>query len=192
MRQIAALAAMILMLSCPVWSLSFSGSAQLSFGISGSLTLKGTSTPPAPPSSGWLNATMTSNTAPSPNVVTSSEGVTTAWHGFDHDLGSNAYLGMGISGDWIKFDFGSGNSKICNKIYIKNMELFGVQSWTLAGSNDDSTWMDLGTGTAADNETLQGFAILNTTAYRYYRLTADMSYGEGMGTYIYELELYNE
>lgn len=114
------------------------------------------------------------------------------WHGFDHDLNSNAYLGMSISGDWIKFDFGSGNSEICNKIYIKNMELFGVQNWTLAGSNNDSSWTDIGTGAAADNETLQGFTIINTTSYRYYRLTVDSAYGLGMGTYIFELELWNE
>lgn len=134
---------------------------------------------------------MTSNTEPSPNVVSSSEGVTTAWHAFDHNLTSNAYFGMGVS-DWIKFDFGSGNSETCNKIYLKNMEMFGVKGWTLAGSNNDSSWTTLGTGTAADNETLQGFTISNTTAYRYYRLTADTSYGEGMGTYIFELELWNE
>lgn len=182
-----------LLISSPVWaSIQFSSSGEIRFGISGSITLSGTTTPTPSPSSGWLNATMTSNTEPSPNVVSSSEGTATVWHGFDHDLNSNAYLGMSISGDWIKFDFGSGNSEICNKIYIKNMELFGVENWTLAGSNNDSSWTDIGTGAAADNETLQGFTIINTTSYRYYRLTVDSAYGAGMGTYIFELELWNE
>lgn len=192
MRQIAALAAMILMLSCPVWSLSFSGSGGISFGLSGSLTLKGTAEPPP---SIWLNATMTSNTEPSPNACSNSESMMNAYLAFDHSYVNWMEVGYAMEGTvgWVKFDFGSGVTQVCNKIVLSNVSTMGIKDWTFAGSNNDSTWTSLGTGTAADSGDRQSFAISNTTAYRYYRLTAESTHDTGgMGTWITEVELRNE
>lgn len=143
------------------------------------------------PDFGYMNATMTANNAPSPNVVSDSGSHAQAYYAFDHNTGSNA--GLDSTNGWIKYYFGYGNLKIINHVYLKNMELFGIKTWTIAGSNDNTNWTTLGTGVAADNETRQSLPITTTQAYMYYRLSWTDSYAEtGMDAYIYEVELWRE
>lgn len=68
---------------------------------------------------------------------------------------------------WIKFDFGSGVTKIINQIRWYQDIRAGSGVWAFEGSNDDSTWTTLHAGFTID---IRMVDIVNTTAYRYYRL----------------------
>lgn len=79
------------------------------------------------------------------------------------------------SGKYIKFDFGSGHSAIIDSFtwYQGNTSSHG--HWIFQGSNDDSTWDDLGTPfTLTGNISFGALEYTNpagnVTAYRYYRL----------------------
>lgn len=139
---------------------------------------------------GWLNATMTSNTAPSPNVVTDDTSDSNAYRVFDHDT-DTSFTSTSFSNGWVKFDFGAGNSETCNKIILYNIDgSVGIASFTFEGSNDDSAWTQLDQDVVSDATGAQPFTFVNATAYRYYRLWFD-SY-DFTSTTFYELELWNE
>lgn len=71
--------------------------------------------------------------------------------------------------EWIKWDFGSGVTKIINQIrwYQDTRDSHGV--WDLEGSNDNSSWTSLHGGFTLRPGMIE---IPNTTAYRYYRMRA--------------------
>jgi hypothetical protein len=79
-----------------------------------------------------------------------------------------------ISGpSWIRFDFGSGASKTINeaKWYQSGTETHGTWKWQ--GSNDASTWTDIGSSFTLGGSTIQTITELsgNLTGYRFYQLT---------------------
>ncbi len=77
----------------------------------------------------------------------------------------------------VTFDLGAGNARTCRAYSINSASLgatFDPTDWTLEGSNDNSLWTVLDT---RSSETFPGayqgniYAVSNSTAYQYYRLT---------------------
>lgn len=67
-----------------------------------------------------------------------------ASYGFDNN-DSNAWAASGGPPAWLKYDFGGGNEKVIEEIYLKNTTTPSQRpkSYVLQGSNDDSAWDDL-------------------------------------------------
>jgi len=81
------------------------------------------------------------------------------------------WISAGVAdGKWVKYDFGS--AKIINeaKFYQSGSQTQG--NWKWQGSNDDSTYTDIGSSFGLGGTTVQTITAIssNTTAYRYYRL----------------------
>ena len=128
---------------------------------------------------------MTSNTAPSPYVVSNSSGASSAWETFD---GAITYEGTPLGG-WSKIDLGAAATVGSYAIVAGvNTSGYAWKTWTFQGSNNDSSWTTLDTRT--------NFTAWNTTgtptnftcsagSYRYYRW-APTAHG-GVGAYSQQL-----
>lgn len=132
-------------------------------------------------------ATMTSNSAPAPNVASASSEFSSsyqAWQAFDKSI-TNATrfdwaTASGQSNAWIKYDFGAGNSKVIQKYTIVGVQINGYvdrlsapRDWIFQGSNDNTTWSNLDTR-SYETDWYEGekraYTFDNETAYRYYRV----------------------
>jgi hypothetical protein len=95
-------------------------------------------------------------------------------------------------------DLGVGNAQVLGSYAMKDGQYNGnaayeVGQWTLAGSNDNSTYTTLDTqaGVTFTASQVKTFAVTNTTAYRYYRVTMATDYSPSQYEYgIGELYLY--
>jgi hypothetical protein len=120
-------------------------------------------------------AQMTSNTAPSPNVASSSGAYNAgseAWYAFNHDSSGFWDSSSGAFPKWLKYDFGSALYAIISYDILPYVGE-APTSWKFQGSNNDTDWTDLDTQTGISgwaNDTVKSFSFSNTTAYRYYRL----------------------
>ena len=97
----------------------------------------------------------------------------------------NNATGTGVG--WLLFDFGIGVSKVIDQFrwYQSTSATHGV--WRFEGSNDSSTWTQVGADfTLGGFDTLYTFAG-NTTAYRYYRIR-HMSGARTSSPYLREIE----
>lgn len=83
-----------------------------------------------------------------------------------------ATVAAAVSGNFIRFDFGSGASKIINeaKWYQNNSGAAGTHKWQ--GSNDAANWTDIGNAFTLGGATTQTHTELagNSAHYRYYQL----------------------
>jgi hypothetical protein len=70
----------------------------------------------------------------------------------------------------IKFDFGSGVTKILTGLQWLQSSTNNHGTWVFEGSNDDSTYTGLGSSFALGGATVTAFTFTNSTAYRYYKL----------------------
>ena len=118
------------------------------------------------------NITLTSTVQESGNGVANNllNGVN-ASNNSDTTNGFHPYDSTDISGDILKFDFGSGKTIIEAKFIQYGAESHGTWKWQ--GSNDDSSWTDIGSSfTMGGGVTEQLHTQLNnnTTSYRYYQL----------------------
>jgi hypothetical protein len=174
-------------------SLKFDGTEKLSIGSDGTLTTVGganmggatvidtTNTNPFKliDTTAYQNAipVMSSNTTPSGFVITPSTEANSSNAGFmafNGDL-TDQWTASTTTG-FLKVDFGSGNTKTIKQYSItgpqSGQSTYGPNAWTLAGSNDDSTYTTLDTQTAITGwGTLEvrTYTFTNTTAYRYYK-----------------------
>lgn len=119
---------------------------------------------------------MTSDTTPSPNVVSASSeaGVgTEAFMAFDKDSVSGCWqVASGTTG-WIKYDFGSALWAANGYTLTALTGNRAPKNWTFAGSNNDSSYTTLDTQTGitfTDGQT-KTYSFTNSTKYRYYKLT---------------------
>jgi hypothetical protein len=94
--------------------------------------------------------------------------------------------GSGSSGSWIKIDSGELPLLVTNML-LKNYPGQGVNAFKVQGSNEDSLWVDLYEGSAADNSNFQWFSFSNDTPYRYHRLLYTSAGHGGNWTSIYTL-----
>ncbi len=150
-----------------------------------------------------ITATMTTNTAPSPNVASASSEYSAsyqAWQAFDKNIDNATRYDWATAAAqpnaWLKFDFGAGNTKTVKKYTIIGVAKGGYSSrngapkdWVLQGSNDNTNWTDLD---SQENQQDWGelekrsFEVDNDTAYRYYRLNISAN-NEASGTGIFRL-----
>lgn len=151
---------------------------------------------------------MTSNTTPSGVASASSENGSGAWKAYGafdrtnvRSIGQTWFSETNITTGWLRYDFGSGNSKV-----IRNYALQPVPSnpgssdvtaapktWTFQGSNDGSTWTTLDTQTnvaAWSAGEKRFYPITNTTAYRYYRINVTANQGATAFLVISEMGMY--
>lgn len=81
--------------------------------------------------------------------------------------------------NWWKYDLGASVTKTAAKLTINayvDANGAAVKNFTLAGSNDDSSYTDIHTGLVTSAGGSQSFEFSNATAYRYYRLTCTDNY----------------
>jgi len=92
---------------------------------------------------------------------------------------------------WWKYDLGSGVTKIAKKLRINRHSFtWTVKDFILQGSNNDSDWTELMSGTIGATAGWYEWTFSNNTAYRYYRLWITSGYGSEMA--INEIELMEE
>lgn len=83
---------------------------------------------------------------------------------------------------WWKYDLGAGVTKIVQKIRLLggaipgDGDLGSFKDFILQGSNDDSTWDDIYSGTQVNNLAWQEYTFVNSTPYRYYRVYITSTY----------------
>jgi len=97
-------------------------------------------------------------------------------------LEQTRWASSGAMPHWWKYDLGSGVTKIVSKIRLLGSGIPGdgdsgmFKDFIFQGSNDDSTWDDLYTGTQVNTPTWQEYTFANSTAYRYYRVYITSTY----------------
>lgn len=136
---------------------------------------------------------MTSATAPAGVVAHSQAQVTwEGWKIFKQDntrTGGSWFTNDGTPTGWVSYDFGAGNPKIITDYMIRPLAAVGMgasdpsgapRSWTLQGSNNNTTWTDIHSITnaapfiAGEERT---YNTTNTTSYRYYRINVTAAQG---------------
>ena len=127
--------------------------------------------------------TMTSNSAPSPNVASASttNSVYYPYKAFDNSAATYGWIATTNTG-WLKFDFGSGNEKAVVKYTIDSHMIAarGPKDWTIQGSNDDSAWTTLDTRTGETSwGSVNSYSFSNSVAYRYYKIDITLNNGDG-------------
>jgi len=144
---------------------------------------------------------MTSNTAPSPVVVsagneTSPNNLT--FQAFNQSESGDPWYWNSTAATWIKVDLGEGNKAWVSSYTItsnsNNANYPGApRTFELTGSNDDLTWESLDRRL---NETSWGNSEMRTydvsiveKAYRYFKLFLSVHEASGYGWMISELEL---
>ncbi|MCK4522139.1 MAG: discoidin domain-containing protein, partial [Nanoarchaeota archaeon] len=144
-----------------------------------------------------VTATMTSYTAPSPNVVSDSThyGSSYGWKAFDKTIATSNMWDVGTKVGWLKYDFGVGYEKTITKyrLVVGSPYLgYAPRDWTFQGSNDDSNWATLDTQTSHtswSDGVWKEFTFANTAAYRYYKLDITNNAGGGGNTKLHEMEM---
>lgn len=136
---------------------------------------------------GQIVATMTANDAPSPVVISSDIAVpASAYKFFDGD--TNTYAGI-ENGEYVKVDLGAGNSETLTGISIfptysaRLGRLLGaIKTFTLYGSNNDSTWTAILTNQSVlDIDGWQTFNFDVVSAYRYFKIIPSENWSEQYG-----------
>lgn len=93
---------------------------------------------------------------------------------FDNNLNTSWASATGSGPDWLRYDFGSGQSKVITE-YTFQLDANSYTrptAWSFDGSADGSTWTSLHslTGQSISSGTRYAYTFTNSTAYRYYRL----------------------
>lgn len=132
----------------------------------------------------WNSPTMVADNAPSPYVVSVEEG----------SFGQ-AYLCMdanpatygGGYATWWKIDVGAAGVCI-QAATIKNYSPYGMNAFKIQGSANGTTWVDIYSGSCADNSNVQSFSFTLSNVYRYFRILVSTFYNPPY-LMIYEITL---
>ena len=139
---------------------------------------------------------MTSNTAPSGYVASSSSDYSatyTAWKAFDKSNASLWIAGNAQTTGWLKLKFPS--SILINQYWITSWsgtDVDSLKDWTIEGSNDDVNWTLLDTRsniTPWTKPETKLFKFTNTLPFQYYRINILAANNDGTGTYFGITEL---
>lgn len=143
---------------------------------------------------------MTSNTTPTPYVITASGTYNTdaPWKALDGgtDEGTRQFWYVNgtppTGGHWWKIDFGSAMkiSKISLNAFVVSSPNCSIKDWELYGSNDNTTFTKLTYGTHANTNTEETYSFSNNTAYRYYRINLLTGYANSSAVGIKEVKLF--
>ena len=125
-------------------------------------------------STSYANSGGTGNRTASITVTKSaSAGIVGALSRFVGVGASGTYFSSVPDGEWLKFDFGSGVTKVITELTYSQSHAYVQGTWQLEGSNDNSTWTAVGstfTLAAATSQTSGSAFSSNSTYYRYYRI----------------------
>lgn len=121
----------------------------------------------------------------------------TAAKAFDDDSATK-WLHFTGSATWLKYDLGSGVTKLVTKYALtsaNDADTRDPKDWELQGSNDNSAWttVDTVTGETFASRGLRKEFVCDTpgtTAYRYWRLYINANNGNGSITQLAEVQLY--
>lgn len=176
-----------------------SSTGALSYAATTSRPLEGYS----PIATGTAVPTMTGATAPSGTASASSEfGGYYGWSAFNGTVASHTdtWLASDTSvPQWIRYDFGSGNSKIIAQ-YALVATCYGwgtdinPKTFKLQGSANGSSWTDLDSRSNITTWSLcerKTYTIASPASYRYYRLYIS-AYNGGTYLAVGEFELYEQ
>lgn len=122
----------------------------------------------------WVASYPVSLSGGTPSADTEYDASYTADKAFDGDNGTRWNTTNTPYPHWWKYDFGAGNEKILTEIIVQQLSGVGevhLKEITIEGSNDDSVYTPLYTGTGSATETTQTFTLANLTAYRYLKIT---------------------
>jgi hypothetical protein len=75
-----------------------------------------------------------------------------------------------------KYDLGSGVTKIVSRFTIESYDVYAPNAFNIQGSNDDTNWTTLYSGSVVNNANKQTFNFSNSKAYRYYKLNITSLY----------------
>lgn len=137
---------------------------------------------------------MTNNTSPTGEASASSVYSSfQAFQAFDNNQSTYWQSSGAAYPQQLKYDFGSGITKIITSYIIDADLTYYPKAWTFEGSNNNTDWTILDTRTAqvfSGAHERKTFSFSNTNAYRYYRI--NISDGKD-ATYliIYALEMYS-
>ena len=123
-----------------------------------------------------VSSTLTPGTGTVANLVDGSQAFNLWWSG-------------SVAGSYIRFDFGAGQSKLITEATFYESSAVSQGVWKWQGSNDASTWTDIGSSFTLGATAPQTITELsgNTTGYRYYQLLG-ISGSTSSGPYIQEFE----
>ncbi|RMG04681.1 MAG: discoidin domain-containing protein [Nitrospirae bacterium] len=141
--------------------------------------------------------TMTSDTAPSPYVVSASSEYPSkkAYQAVDSSTLTYWRTWSGVTTGWWKIDLGSGGAIVAwgYTITSPSDETLAPASWTLEGSNDDITYTTLDTQSSVTDWTggeTKAYHFTNTTAYRYYKLNITANNGNSSFLGISDIQIF--
>lgn len=97
------------------------------------------------------------------------EGANVASRAFD-DNNTTYWNSVTAMPHWLKYAFAAGVSWKISKVTIRPVLDYGILNFNVQGSNDDSSYTTLYSGTCANSETVQTFTFTNPTAYRYIKI----------------------
>ena len=131
---------------------------------------------------------MTSNSAPTPWVVSASNENHPAYHGIDGNV-STYWQGSIGAETWWKI-YGGGTPFQIDTLTMKFYPGYGLNAFKIQGSDDDSTWTDVYSGSAANNSDVQTFSFPISQYYKYFRVLRVSSY-DGGWVLVYEFTVSN-
>lgn len=126
-------------------------------------------------------------------VITASAGfpVTAKWVDGDNTSNGQFFLpNASLNGSqFIRFDFGSGKSAFITEAKYYQQGTTAQGTWKWQGSNDASSWTDIGGSFALGGIATETITALsgNTTGYRYYQIVG-LSGSSSAGPWVYEME----
>lgn len=104
------------------------------------------------------------------------------WNMAGDGIEGSRWSSSGPMPHWWKYDLGAGVTKVVRKIRLLGGNILGdgdlgaFKDFKLQGSNNDSTWDDIFSGTQANDFTWQEYTFANSTPYRYYRVYITSTY----------------
>jgi hypothetical protein len=141
------------------------------------------------PTTSYANAGGTGDRTASITITTDvTPGGGTTANLINGDTADNVYWWAGgQSSRSMRFDFGSGASKVIDEFKWYQSGAFNQGTWKLGGSNDGSTITDFPETFLLGNATTQTNAVTNSTGYRYYHLRQTAGFTQGV-PWVYEAE----
>jgi hypothetical protein len=141
---------------------------------------------------------MTSNTSPSPYVISASsvQGISYAYNAFNNDPATSWQTENYQLSGWLQIDFGS--PKVITKYDViansnNDPEGKSPKDWTFEGSNDGISWAILDTQsnqTGWSGGQKREFPISNENSYRYYRINVSSNNGNIYNVNIGDIQLF--
>jgi len=94
----------------------------------------------------------------------------------DNDTGTYWAVQNNNQPTWWKYDLGEGVTKVIRAFRVYNYNNYGMNAFSIQGSNDDISYNVIYNGNAANTPAWQQFEFSNSNAYRYYRINITSFY----------------